>query len=125
VLVVDDDRELLDLVKVLLSRIGIEVIVAETAAAAAQVLRQKPLPDLLILDLMLPDISGIEFLRQMRARTLFDDLPVLILSALADPNQIREGLETGADRYLTKPYIAHNLTGTVQELLRSGRRKQS
>jgi DNA-binding response OmpR family regulator len=124
VLVVDDDKELLGLVNVLLSRVGIEVITAETATDAARILRTPPLPDLLILDMMLPDISGMELLRQMRAKEMFKDLPVLILSALADPNQIREGLESGADRYLTKPYVAHNLTGTVQELLRTGRRRQ-
>ena len=124
VLVVDDDKELLGLVNVLLSRVGIEVITAETATDAARILRTPPLPDLLILDMMLPDISGMELLRQMRSKEMFKDLPVLILSALADPNQIREGLESGADRYLTKPYVAHNLTGTVQELLRTGRRRQ-
>lgn len=124
ILVVDDDRELLSVINTLLSRVGMEVIFAETAADAAQILRSKPLPDLVILDLMLPDISGLELLKQMRAKEVFKDLPVLILSALADPDQIREGLEAGGDRYLTKPYIAHNLTSMVQDLLRSGRRQK-
>ena len=124
VLVVDDDRELLGLVNMLLTRVGIEVITAETANAAAQVLRQTPLPNLVILDMMLPDVSGLELLRQMRAKEMFDSLPVLILSALADPKEIRDGLDAGADRYVTKPYIAHNLTGAVQDLLRNGRREQ-
>lgn len=124
VLVVDDDREILSLVNMLLARVGLEVVTAETAAAAAQILRQQPLPNLVILDLMLPDVSGLELLRQMRAKDVFDSLPVVILSALADPKEIREGLDAGADRYVTKPYIANNLINVVQDLLRNGRREQ-
>jgi two-component system phosphate regulon response regulator PhoB len=124
VLVVDDDRELLGLVHMLLTRVGIEVITADTAASAAQVLRQSPLPHLMILDMMLPDVSGLELLRQIRGKEVFDDLPIIILSALADPAEIRQGLEAGADRYVTKPYVAHNLTKVVQELLRSGRQRE-
>jgi two-component system, OmpR family, phosphate regulon response regulator PhoB len=123
ILVVDDEEALQKLVRTLLDRAGMEAISALNAAQAAQVLKMQPLPDLVILDMMLPDVSGIEFLRQMRAKDVFDDLPVLILSALADPDQIREGLSTGADRYLTKPYLANNLVTTVQDLLRNGRKR--
>jgi two-component system, OmpR family, phosphate regulon response regulator PhoB len=124
VLVVDDDAELLGLVKMLLTRVGIEVVTAVTAGAAAQILRQPPLPHLLILDMMLPDVSGLELLRQLRSKEVFDTLPVIILSALADPSEIRKGLDAGADRYVTKPYVAHNLTKVVQELLRTGRQRE-
>ena len=124
VLVVDDDPELLQLVRVLLSRINVETITVENAADAAQVLRTEALPDLLILDMMLPDVSGVEFLRQMRAKPNFDTLPVLILSALIDPDRIRAALDAGADRYLTKPYIANNLITVVQDMLRAGRKHE-
>ena len=123
VLVVDDDPELLQLVRVLLARINIEAVTAEDATTAGTILRSGPLPDLLILDLMMPEISGVDFLRQMRSRSNFDDLPVLILSALIDPEQIRVALDSGADRYLTKPYIANNLLTVVQDILRTGRRR--
>lgn len=122
VLIVDDDIDLLQLVCFLLDRINVETITAKNAADAAKILREPPLPDLVILDLMLPGISGMEFLRQMRARAVFDQLPVLVLSALIDPKQIREALDSGADRYLTKPYIANNLLTVAQEMLRTGRR---
>jgi len=123
VLVVDDDPGLQKLVTTLLDRAGMQPISAITATDAAKVLRQPPLPHVIVLDLMLPDISGIEFLKQMREKENFNEIPVVILSALADPDQIREGLNAGADRYLTKPYIANNLVKTVQELLRTGRKK--
>lgn len=122
VLIVDDDIDLLQLVCFLLDRINVETVTAKNAADAAKILREPPLPDLVILDLMLPGISGMEFLRQMRARAVFDQLPVLVLSALIDPKQIREALDSGADRYLTKPYIANNLLTVAQEMLRTGRR---
>ena len=85
ILVVDDDPSVLQLVSALLERSEIEPLTAQNASQAAAILRQQPLPDLVILDLMLPEISGIDFLKQIRAKSIFDDLPVLILSALADP----------------------------------------
>lgn len=126
VLVIDDDPALQQLIGVLLKNAGMETIEALTAAAAARILRtETPLPNLIVLDMMLPDVSGIEFLRQMRAKAQFAELPVLILSALADPQQIRDGLQAGADRYLTKPYLANNLVMTVSDLLRKGRQKKA
>lgn len=125
ILVVDDDPALLKLVSLLLSRINVETLTAVSATAAAQLLMEPPLPDLLMLDLMLPDVSGVEFLRQLRAKSQFDDMPVLVLSAMIDPTTIREALDNGADRYLTKPYIANNLVTVTQEILRTGRRKPS
>lgn len=124
ILVVDDEEPVLHLVELLLRRVGYTPILAHNAKEAADILKQKPLPDLMILDLMMPGISGIELLRQMRSRDMFDNLPVVILSALADPDQIREGLSAGADRYLTKPYLANNLVSTVQDVLRTGRLKR-
>ncbi|MAU09427.1 MAG: hypothetical protein CL607_06375 [Anaerolineaceae bacterium] len=124
ILVVDDDPALQKLVVLLLKRADMNPISAMNATEAAQILKEEPLPDLVVLDLMLPEISGIDFLKQMRTKSQFDHLPVVILSALADPAQIREGLEAGADRYLTKPYLANNLIRTVQEVLAAGRAKQ-
>ncbi len=122
VLVVDDDQEILALVRVLLSRLRVETISLTNATDAAQRLKTPPLPDLLILDLMLPDVSGLEFLRQIRAKSNFDAIPILVLSATIDPDQIRAALDAGADRYLTKPYIANNLLTVATEMLRTGRR---
>lgn len=118
---IDDDVEIQQLVRILLMRVGADTMVAHTAAFGAQVLRKRPLPQLLILDLMLPDLSGLEFLRQLRSKRAFDEMPVLILSALIDPEQIREALNAGADRYLTKPYIANNLVTIAQDMLKTGR----
>lgn len=121
VLVVDDDPMILKLVEELLRRAKMEAVLADSAVEAAEILRKPPLPDVMVLDLMLPEISGIEFLKQMRSKAMFADLPVVILSALAEPDDIRRGLDAGADRYLTKPYLASNLVRTVREVLQTGR----
>lgn len=125
ILVVDDDVALQKLVVTLLKRADMEPITALTAAEAVETLKNRPFPDVVVLDMMLPDVSGIDFLRQMRSKAVFSDLPVVILSAVADPDRIREGLDAGADRYLTKPYLASNLITTLQDVLRNGRKKSS
>jgi DNA-binding response OmpR family regulator len=123
ILVVEDEPDIQDMIRILLERIGYEAIPVMNVPAAVEVLRAPPLPDVVLLDLMLPGVSGLELLKQMREKTYFDKLPVVIVSALADPDKIREGLDAGADRYVTKPGIPSNLVNTVQALLRDGRRK--
>lgn len=122
ILVVDDDPALQRLVVALLTRAGMTAFSAMNAMEASDHLKQGTKPDLVVLDLMMPEISGIEFLKDLRTKSQYDNLPVIILSALADPEQIREGLDAGADRYLTKPYLANNLVKTVNEVLQQGRR---
>lgn len=124
ILVVDDDDGVQKLVGTLLRRSNMEPITAMSATEAAQILRQPPQPDLMLLDIMLPEISGIDFLKQMRSKTVFDNLPVIILSALADPKTIRSGLDAGADRYLTKPYLVNNLVKTINEVLRARKEQE-
>ena len=117
ILVVDDDEGVQKLIATLLQRANMIPTPAMSASEAARILRQPPLPDLMLLDIMLPEISGIDFLKQMRSKSIFDDLPVVILSALADPKTIRAGLDAGADRYLTKPYLVNNLVKTIHDVL--------
>jgi two-component system, OmpR family, alkaline phosphatase synthesis response regulator PhoP len=122
ILVIDDEPAVQELIRLILERWGFEMIQALDVASGVEVLRQKPLPDLVLLDLMLPDVDGLELLRQIRETKVFDNLPVIIVSALVDSDRIRKGLEMGADRYITKPAMSHNLLKTVQEVLKTGRR---
>jgi DNA-binding response OmpR family regulator len=117
---VDDDYELLRLIIMLLRRIGAEATTFSEGHTALQYLETE-VPDLIILDLMLPGVDGFEILRHIRSQPRFDQTPVLILSAKADPTTIRRGLENGADGYVTKPYIANSLIDRVRLLLNSGR----
>ncbi len=122
ILVIDDEPAVQEVIRLILERWGYQLIPALNVATAVEKLRQKPLPDLVLLDMMLPDVDGLELLRQMRETKVFDNLPIIIVSALADADQIRKGLEMGADRYITKPAMSHNLLKTVQEVLKTGRR---
>lgn len=121
VLIVDDDADLQRLVTLLLNRSQMDATSASGPNAALHLLKTQPLPDIMLLDLMMPEMNGIDFLRILRTHHEFDVLPVIILSALADPLQIREGLDAGADRYLTKPYLTKNLVPTIHEVLKLGR----
>lgn len=118
---VDDDHELLRLVTMLLDRIGAQTIKVPDGVSALEMMNTTVAPDLVILDLMLPDIDGFEVLRRIREQPRFNPIPVIILSAKADPESVRFGLDNGADGYVTKPYIANNLIDRVNKLLASGR----
>ena len=120
IVAVDDDHEILTLIAMLLRRIGAQSKTFYDGREALNYLA-KETPDLIILDLMLPDIDGFEILKRVRSETRFDHVPVLILSAKADSRDIRRGLDNGADSYVTKPYIANTLIDRVRLLLQEGR----
>lgn len=122
VLVIDDDPDLQVLVGMLLDRLGVKSTPAETAVEGLRLLQEAPY-DLVILDLMLPDMDGFDLLAVLRKDEALNTLPVLILSARADPDAISRGLELGADGYLTKPYLPHSLTSRVKEMLAQGRQR--
>ena len=124
ILVIDDDPDLLILLTKMLTRIGADAQTAEDAEQGLILLRNEDF-DLLILDLMLPDIDGYEILEEVRKDEQLMDLPVLILSARADPDAISKGLALGADGYLTKPYLPNTLTSRVRNLLDKGRQTES
>lgn len=124
ILVVDDDPDLLLLLRKMLARIGASALTVETGQEGLDLLKSEHF-DLLVLDLMLPDVDGYEVLKRVRAESRYDDMPVLILSARADPQAINKGMDLGADAYLTKPYLPNTLTSRVRTLLADGRREKS
>jgi DNA-binding response OmpR family regulator len=115
VLVVDDDRTVSDVVCRYLEHAGYGVAHAgDGAAALAAVEREKP--DLVVLDLMLPKIDGLEVCRRLRSRP--DGLPIIMLTALGDEADRILGLRLGADDYVTKPFSPRELVLRVQSVLR-------
>jgi two-component system phosphate regulon response regulator PhoB len=117
VLVVDDEPDLLELVRVNLRQAGFEVDVAEAGQQALDQLRRTP-PDLMLLDLMLPDVSGTEICRQVRQDPELSGLPIIMLTAKADEVDRVVGLELGADDYVTKPFSPRELVLRVRAVLR-------
>jgi two-component system alkaline phosphatase synthesis response regulator PhoP len=114
ILVVDDKKELRALLKQYLSQEGFDIVQAEDGQQALYVLRQEK-PDLIILDLMMPEMGGYEF---MRAYSREGDAPIIILTAKLDENDKVLGLELGADDYITKPFSMRELTARVRAVLR-------
>lgn len=114
ILVVDDKKELRALLKEYLEQEGFTIVQAENGQQALFVARQEK-PDLIILDLMMPEMSGFEF---MRAYSREADTPIIILTAKLDENDKVLGLELGADDYVTKPFSLRELTARIHAVLR-------
>lgn len=114
VLVVDDDPAILRLNKLELSGQGFSVLTAEDGEEALAIAEQHR-PDIVVLDIIMPNISGLEVMRRLRERT---NIPVVLLSAKNHDEDIVSGLEMGADDYLVKPFNPEELTARVRAVLR-------
>jgi len=120
VLVVDDEPDALELIDYNLKGVGYQVFTAANGTRALE-LAQRHLPDLIILDLMLPEIDGIEVCKILRRNTETQDIPIIMLTAKADEIDRVIGLEVGADDYVTKPFSPRELTLRVKNILRRGK----
>src|SRR5687768_483158 len=103
VLIVDDDPQVLRLLRLNLEMEGYKVVIAGDGAEALKAVEQHR-PDLVVCDVMMPGIDGLEVVRQLRAEKTTARLPVILLSAKAMRSDMREGLQAGADEYMTKPF---------------------
>lgn len=115
-LVVDDDDDIRELLSLALGIAGHDIVTASDGPAALDVLAAEPV-DLMVLDVSMPQMSGLEVARRVRAAPPAPEPIILMLSAMADPNDIAAGLAAGADSYATKPFSISSLTRTVETLL--------
>lgn len=116
ILSVDDEQDVTDLVRFHLTRAGCEVTTAASGREALDAIAARP-PDLILLDLMLPDIDGFGVCEILRREARTAAIPVVILTAWATTDARSLGLELGALDYLTKPFSPRELTARVQRLL--------
>ena len=117
VLVVDDEPDIVDLISGNLHREGFQVIPAYTGEDALELVKSKK-PDLIILDLMLPGIQGLDVCKYIRQNPEYSRIPILIVSAKDSEVDRVLGLEMGADDYITKPFSPRELVGRVRAVLR-------
>ncbi|MCP5056636.1 MAG: response regulator [bacterium] len=117
VLIVDDEPDLLELVRFHLAQAGYDVAVSQSGRDGLEQVRRSP-PDLLILDLMLPDLPGTEVCRKIRADPQLAGLPILMLTAKSEEVDRVVGFELGADDYVAKPFSPRELTLRVGAILR-------
>ena len=116
VLVVDDDPVILRLLEVNFDMEGYTVLTAADGAAALEVARERH-PDVVVSDVMMPRMNGIELVQALRADDRTSGIPILLLSAKAQNADVKAGLDAGADDYLTKPFEPLELVERVAALL--------
>jgi two-component system phosphate regulon response regulator PhoB len=118
--IVDDEQDLVDTLTYNLQRSGYQTCAALTGAEALRQLEAGPTPDLILLDLMLPDIGGMEICANIRKNPRLRDLPILMLTARGGESDRIDGLEAGADDYIVKPFSIRELLLRIQVVLRRG-----
>ncbi len=114
ILVVDDEKRLVSLVRTYFEQAGFEVVTAFNGREALSTVREEK-PDLVILDLMMPEMDGLEFMRIHRSES---DTPIILLTARVEDDDRVIGLELGADDYITKPFRPRELLARVRAVLR-------
>ncbi len=117
ILIIEDDRDIVELVRYNLANEGFQVSAAREGKAGLAAVRKSP-PDLLVLDLMLPELSGLEVCKAIRRDEALNRLPILMLTARGAEADRVLGLEMGADDYVTKPFSPRELIARVKALLR-------
>jgi two-component system alkaline phosphatase synthesis response regulator PhoP len=121
ILVVDDDKEIVRLVRSYLEKAGFSVMTAFDGETALHILRREQ-PDLLVLDLMLPDRDGWDLTRLIRSDSSLEEIPIIMLTARVEDSDKIVGLEIGADDYITKPFNPREVVARVRALLRRSQR---
>jgi two-component system phosphate regulon response regulator PhoB len=117
ILVVEDEEDIQELVRYNLSREGFQVQCAGSAEEALRAAKGNA-PDLILLDLMLPGMDGLDFCRLLKGREEFQKIPIVIMSAKGEEADVVAGLDLGADDYMTKPFSSKVLVARIRTLLR-------
>ncbi len=116
VLIADDDPDILVLLSLTLERDGYEVVVATNGLSAYETALER-IPHLIVLDLMMPGIDGLEVTRRLRAEETTRDVPIVIVTAFAEETRAAIALEAGADLYLAKPFSPRDLLSKTASLV--------
>jgi two-component system alkaline phosphatase synthesis response regulator PhoP len=119
ILIVDDEPNIVTALEFLLQRSGYEVLLAQDGEAALKQIEQH-LPDLVMLDLMMPLKSGYEVCQRLRERSDWQHIKIIMLSAKGREAEVSKGLSLGADFYVTKPWSNKDLVAKIDDLLGSG-----
>lgn len=119
VLIIDDDESMVEMLRLILEPDVFEVFIANNSTSGIDLTRET-LPDVVILNLLMPDMSGWEICREIRN---FSQVPILVLSAISKPGMVSKALDEGADDYLIKPMTSSVLIAHVKRLARRARAK--
>ena len=117
ILVAEDERDIRELIGFTLRYAGFDVVLAKDGAEAVEKASHEK-PDLIMLDVRMPKMTGYEACRQLKDNPATSGIPVVILSAKGQDGEVKEGLESGAEEYIVKPFAPDELTNQVKDILR-------
>lgn len=117
ILIADDEHKIIMTLEYAFRKAGYEVFIARDGSEVLEILK-KEIPDIILLDIMMPNVDGYTTLAEIRKNKAFSDIKVIFLSAKTGEADIAKGLELGADAYVTKPYSIKKLTEQVENLIK-------
>ena len=120
ILIVDDERSVVDTLSAVLSIRGFEVLEAYSGEKASQLLQEQARPDLIVLDILLPGVNGLELCQQLKADPELKNVPVLMITVITKDSDVADGfwrIGTGADDFVTKPFDPFVLADRIERLL--------
>lgn len=120
IMVADDEADIIEVVEMLLSSEGYEVIKAHDGIEALEIIRNV-IPDLIILDIMMPEIDGVEVCKRMRMMENIKNIPIVMFSAKLSAIDKKESFDAGADGFITKPFNARGFISGIKTYLELGR----
>ncbi len=118
ILIVEDEEAIREMLVMILEQAGFSITAMENAEDSLQFLADNPLPDLLLLDWMLPGISGVKLAQRLKSDDFYADLPIILLTARGEEEDKIQGLEIGADDYMTKPFSPRELIARIKAVVR-------
>ncbi len=124
ILIVEDEEAIREMLLMVLKQSGLKTLAVESAEDALQFLADKPLPDLLVLDWMLPGISGIKLTQRLKKDEQYQQLPIILLTARGEEEDKIKGLDCGADDYITKPFSPKELIARIKAVMRRNMPKE-
>ncbi len=116
IVIADDDPDIRDLVAFKLEQAGYDVTAVDNGVSALEAIQRRP-PDIAVLDVMMPGMSGIDVCRELRGEPATATLPIILLTARAQEGDIETGFGAGADAYVVKPFSPRELVSRVQAVL--------
>ncbi len=124
ILIVEDEDAIREMLVMVLKQSGLNALAVENAEEALQFLTDNPLPDLLVLDWMLPGISGIKLTQHLKKDALYQQIPIILLTARGEEEDKIKGLDCGADDYMTKPFSPKELIARIKAIMRRNTPKE-
>jgi len=124
IMVIDDQPDILDIVKAILERSGYVVQVADSGMEAFSLMEEKK-PDLIILDIMMPQMDGLKVLQQLKGNADYSSIPVILLTVKVQHEDVLKGYKLGADYYITKPFNSSQLIVGINFILSKDKNTQT